>query len=95
VGYFLIPIFQMCESYKSVIELCNDPTYRYNNLLLPEIIYKENRKKLKDMYKQQYLGATDEDFQSGDGRTNKMLERLKQQLGKTAEDLDDIILEMS
>jgi hypothetical protein len=47
------------------------------------------------MFKQKCPRATKEAIQKNDGRTNIMLEKLKQKLEKTAEDLDDIILDIS
>jgi hypothetical protein len=54
---------------------------------------KENCKELKAKFKQQYTGITEEDLRC-DGRKEEMLEKLQQRLGKTGEELQQIILKL-
>jgi len=56
---------------------------------------KENCNELKAKFKQQYSIVTDEDLHCSNGRKEEMLERLQQKLGKTGEELHEIILKLS
>jgi uncharacterized protein YjbJ (UPF0337 family) len=55
---------------------------------------KENCKELKAKLKQQYPSVTDDDLQCNDGRKEEMLERLQQKLGKTGEELNEVIIKL-
>ncbi len=55
---------------------------------------KENGKELKVKFKQQYTSVTDEDLRCNNGRKEEMLEKLRLKLGKTSEELHEIILNM-
>jgi len=56
---------------------------------------KANCKEIKTKFRQQYTNVTEEDLECYDGQKNIMLEKLQQKLGKTNEDLNDIILDLS
>jgi uncharacterized protein YjbJ (UPF0337 family) len=55
---------------------------------------KENCKELKAKLKQQYTNITDDDLQCDDGRKEEMLEKLQQKLGKTREEVHEIIFKL-
>jgi uncharacterized protein YjbJ (UPF0337 family) len=55
---------------------------------------KENCKELKAKFKQQYTSVTEEDLRCNDGRKEEMLEKLQQKLGKTGNELHEIILKL-
>jgi hypothetical protein len=55
---------------------------------------KENCNKLKARLKQQYTSVTDNDLQCNNNTKGEMLERLQQKLGKTSEELYEIILKL-
>jgi hypothetical protein len=55
---------------------------------------KENCIELKAKFKQQYTNVTDEDLQCNDNRKNEMMEKLQQKLGKSREELHEIILKL-
>jgi hypothetical protein len=52
---------------------------------------KENCKELKAKFQQQYTSVTEEDLSCNDGGPGEMIERLQQRLGKTSEELHEII----
>ena len=55
---------------------------------------KENCNALKAKFQQQYTGLTDEDLRCSDGKPGEMLDRLEQKLGKTRDELHQIILNL-
>ena len=55
---------------------------------------KENCNKLKARLKDQYTSVTDYDLQCNDNRKGEMIERLQKKLGKTSEELYDLILKL-
>jgi uncharacterized protein YjbJ (UPF0337 family) len=55
---------------------------------------KENCKELKNKLKQQYTNVTDDDLQCDGGRKEEMLEKLQQKLGKTREEVHQIIFKL-
>ena len=56
--------------------------------------YKENCNKLKAKFMQLYSGIAEEDIHCSNGRKEEMLEKLQQKLGKTGEELREIILKL-
>ena len=52
---------------------------------------KENCSALKAKLQQQYPSVTEEDLVCDDGRKGEMLERLQQKLGKSSEELHQLI----
>ena len=55
---------------------------------------KENCKGLKDKFKQQFTSISDEDLECNNGMKKEMLERIQQKLGKSNEELHEIILKL-
>jgi uncharacterized protein YjbJ (UPF0337 family) len=55
---------------------------------------KENCKELKDKFKQQFTCVTDEDLECNNGMKKEMLEKIQQKLGKSNEELHEIILKL-
>jgi hypothetical protein len=55
---------------------------------------KENCKELKDKFKQQFTSISDEDLECNNGMKKEMLERIQQKLGKSNEELHEIILKL-
>jgi uncharacterized protein YjbJ (UPF0337 family) len=56
--------------------------------------YKENCNELKDKFKQQYNSVTEEDLRCNKGGKEEMMKKLQQKLGKTGEELREIILKL-
>ncbi len=52
---------------------------------------KENCNALKAKLQQQYTGVTEEDLRCDDGKPGEMLKKLQEKLGKTGEELHQII----
>jgi uncharacterized protein YjbJ (UPF0337 family) len=55
---------------------------------------KENCDELKAKFCQQYTNLTEEDLQCSDGKRDEMLENLQQKIGKTREELNEIIYKL-
>ncbi|MCX6258011.1 MAG: general stress protein CsbD [Bacteroidia bacterium] len=56
---------------------------------------KENCKEIKAKFVQQYSNLTEEDLRCDDGKRKEyMLEKLQQKLGKSPEELHDLILKL-
>ena len=58
------------------------------------ITYKENCKELKAKFMQQYKSVTKEDLRCNNGAKEEMLKKLQHKLGKTNEELCEIILKL-
>jgi uncharacterized protein YjbJ (UPF0337 family) len=56
--------------------------------------YKENCNELKAKFKQQYNSVTEEDLRCNKGGQEEMMKKLQQKLGKTGEELREIILKL-
>jgi hypothetical protein len=52
---------------------------------------KENCNKLKIKFSQQYANVSEEDLVCSSGRQEEMLENIQQKIGKTREELHEII----
>ena len=55
---------------------------------------KENCKELKVKFKEHFNEVTEEDLWCNNGSKDEMLERVQQKLGKTSEELYEIILNL-
>jgi uncharacterized protein YjbJ (UPF0337 family) len=55
---------------------------------------KENCNFLKTKFQQQYTGVTDEDLKCNDGKPTEMLKKLQEKLGKSGEELHQIIINL-
>jgi hypothetical protein len=56
--------------------------------------FKENCKVLKSKLAQQHANIQKTDLQCSDGRKKEMLEKLQQKLGKTSQELQEIIVKL-
>ena len=54
----------------------------------------KNCNELKAKFKYQYNNVTDDDLKCNDGQKEKMLETLKQKLGVSGKELNEIILKL-
>jgi hypothetical protein len=55
---------------------------------------KQNCINLKSKFRQQHISVTEQDLTCNDGRKEEMLEKLQQKLGKTPQELKEIILKL-
>jgi hypothetical protein len=56
--------------------------------------FKENCKSLKSKLTQKHANIQKADLQCSDGRKKEMLEKLQQKLGKTSQELREIIIKL-